>query len=70
MATERYDPNEAINPRRNLERREREAMPAPAPATPAPADATMSQSQFSGYDKPRRETPPEMHPLRKRDKSP
>lgn len=68
MAGPKYDPNEAINPRRNLERREREADPAPAPA-PATAE-TMSQSQFSGYDKPRRETPPEMHPLRKRDKSP
>lgn len=69
MATNGYDPNEAINPRRNLERREREA--DPAPSTPAPATTgTMSQSTFSGYDKPRRETPPEMHPLRKRDKSP
>ena len=54
----KYDPNEAINPARNMKRREDEASLGEKPSRITEVDAattrtpgTMSQADFSGYDR-------------------
>jgi hypothetical protein len=74
MATKRYDPNEAINPARNLRRREEEAegpgriTEVDAATTRTKMPETMSQADFSGYGrkgmakpKPAPKSPRRMH---------
>jgi hypothetical protein len=60
----KYDPNEAINPARNMKRREEEAGEKPSRITEVDAattrtTGTMTQADFSGYgrkgmDKPKK----------------